>query len=76
MINICTMKEYTKLRGDEETDISIDTSKHINYVVYSDNEDNAFVGMIYCDETCAIIGCGMDRFLSLSALLNIMTNEG
>ena len=75
MIKIYTMKEYTEISEVEESEITIDTNKSINYVLVSDNEDSAFVGIIYYDGSCAVIGCGMDRFVKFEELVSIMASE-
>ena len=75
MIKFYTMKEYTEISGVEESDITIDTNKSINYVLWSDNLDCGYLGIIYYDGSCAVVGCGMDRFVKFEELVGIMASE-
>lgn len=74
MLRVYTKKEYLEYAGMEEEDISLDETKSVEFVVANDDEDVPYVGIIYTNGKCAVIGCGFDRYVDVVLMMDMVNN--
>lgn len=69
-INFLQKDEFEVMYDEEVENVTLKSNVNVKYIVENDDVDSCFIGCIYEDGTCSIVGCGIDHFCSYDEMIN------